>query len=164
MLHYLKLLADYNCWANKKMVTFVAEAGDEVVNLNKISSFPSINKTIFHIWDAESIWLDRLKGNPGNSKPGNSFKGSFKDACANFLETSFELQQFVAAIGELNVRHQIEYKSINGKPNSSTFQEVITHIVNHGTFHRGQLITMLRCAGFTNLDSTDLITYYREKH
>jgi uncharacterized damage-inducible protein DinB len=41
--------------------------------------------------------------------------------------------------------------------------EIIMHCMNHSTFHRGQIVTMLRTAGVTNLFSTDLITYYRER-
>ena len=56
---------------------------------------------------------------------------------------------------------------MGGKPYSNTVEEIIYHVVNHGTFHRGQIVTMLRANGVTKLadteelSSTDLITYLR---
>jgi uncharacterized damage-inducible protein DinB len=40
------------------------------------------------------------------------------------------------------------------------FQQTFSHVVNHSTYHRGQLVTLLRQTGFTQLSSTDLATYY----
>jgi uncharacterized damage-inducible protein DinB len=163
MPEYLKTLTDYNYWANKKIISFVLDAGADAVNLKQVSSFDTIKKTVYHIWDAESIWLDRLHHQTPNSWPSKSFDGDFIEACAKMTETSMQLKDFVESMSLEDTEAGIHYKNIQKEPFSNTMQEVITHVVNHGTFHRGQLVTMLRVAGYTHLQSTDLITYYRDK-
>ena len=57
---------------------------------------------------------------------------------------------------------QIQYKTLDGKSYFNSTEEVIMHCMNHGTYHRGQIITMLRQAGFTVVGSTDFIRFCRE--
>jgi uncharacterized damage-inducible protein DinB len=45
----------------------------------------------------------------------------------------------------------------------SAVDEILFHVVNHGTFHRGQMITMLRELGYTSFPSQDLIAFTREQ-
>ena len=55
----------------------------------------------------------------------------------------------------------MEYKSLKGEPHSSSFRQMLQHVVNHATYHRGQVTTMLRQIGAKVPESTDLIAFYR---
>ena len=57
----------------------------------------------------------------------------------------------------------IEYKSLNGQSSTSPYWQMIVHVVNHGTYHRGQVATMLRQLGATPAQSTDMIVFFRER-
>lgn len=51
----------YNVWANERLTGLFANLPEELADKTIESSFPSVKKTILHIWDAELIWLKRLK-------------------------------------------------------------------------------------------------------
>jgi uncharacterized damage-inducible protein DinB len=133
-----------------------------VIEKNMVSSFPTIKDTVFHIWGAEWIWYSRLHGtSPG--WPSDMMKEEFKKGIILFCEQSQKFIELIKNTNEKDLDKIIEYKNIEGKSFSNKFYEIIMHCMNHSTFHRGQIITMLREAGVTNLFSTDLITYYRER-
>jgi len=162
MLDYIKTLAHYNVWANERIIDCIKVAGEEKANAIQKSSFDTILKTVFHIWDAEHIWLKRLEGSSPGSWPSKSFKGSFVEVFTGMSLTSKDFGKFADRLMEEDLKRTISYKNFKGDQFSSTFLEVVTHVFNHSTFHRGQLVTMLRAANSADIKSTDLIAYYRE--
>jgi len=155
---------NYNHWANKKACEFLkVNLNEEQLNKEIISSFPSVQKTLIHVWDAQSIWLQRLAGASLISIPGKSFSGTFDDLINGILETSQELIDFVETSNESFLRTPLTYKNIAGDEFKNTVSDIIQHVMNHGTFHRGQLVTMLRQFGFTWLFVTDYIAFCREE-
>ncbi len=162
MASHLISLSQYNLWANIKMGQFINEAGERTADETLISSFPSIRKTLYHLWDAQEIWLKRLKGESTKSWPSQNFTGSLKEAIDLMLESAAEFVRFTENILELEHIAPIKYHAIDGTSYQNTVEEIIMHVMNHGTYHRGQLITMLRNAGFQNVSSTDMIRFFRE--
>ncbi|MEP7170437.1 MAG: DinB family protein [Bacteroidota bacterium] len=154
-------LTKYNLWANTKLLHFIIEVGEEKADIIQNSSFLSIRETLYHIWGAETIWLNRLVSKPFTGWPGTNFKGTLKEAGELFLKISKDFVAFTEGKSEAEFNAIINYKNIEGKEFSNTISQIIIHCMNHSTFHRGQIITMLRNAGFTNLSSTDYITFCR---
>jgi uncharacterized damage-inducible protein DinB len=163
MKSHLLLLCRYNVWANQRIAKFLMEAGDKIADQELVSSFPTIRKTLYHIWDAQVIWHSRLQGESPNSWPSHHFSGSLQEALDALLENSHAFVRYCENLPENGEEQTIEFKSLDGTSYFNTAAEIIMHVMNHGTFHRGQLITMLRNAGFTGVTSTDLIRYYREE-
>ncbi|MCC6683708.1 MAG: DinB family protein [Bacteroidia bacterium] len=153
--------AQYNVWANARISEFIKE---EWVDIEMKSSFSTIRKTMFHIWDAQHIWLNRLNGLPVTGGPGKTFAGSFKEACSLWALSSKELVAFIESKDESFLLKEISYENLQKVAFTNKVYEIIMQICNHATFHRGQLITMLREAGATELKSTDMITFLREHH
>jgi uncharacterized damage-inducible protein DinB len=163
-LAYFKTLVNYNVWANKKICGFIIKAGDEIAGLEQLSSFPSVFKTVLHIWGAESIWLLRLQNESPTSFPAADFNGGIAAACSGWLTASGDFEREMLNLqDEEALSRQVIYRNLKGEPFISTVQEVVSHCMNHSTFHRGQLITLLRGAGYKELGATDMIAYYREK-
>ena len=159
LVHFTK----YNFWANTKITEFVLAAGETNANVELKSSFPTIRKTLLHIWDAETIWINRLQGKSLSDWPTKNFKGNMKEAFDGFLINS---KSFIACAGEKTEQElsaPIIYKTLDGKEFSNTSSQIIMHCMNHSTFHRGQLITMLRNVGLEKFSSTDYITFCRLK-
>ena len=155
--------SSYNLWANKKACDFLkSNLSEEQLNKEIISSFPAVQKTLIHVWDAQFIWLKRLYGTSLTTFPGKNFSGTFDDVINGMLETSQELIDFVKTSSDLFLTTSLPYKNIAGDEFKSTVSDIIHHVVNHGTFHRGQLVTMLRQLGFTKLFVTDYIAFTRE--
>jgi uncharacterized damage-inducible protein DinB len=72
------------------------------------------------------------------------------------------MRSFVASLDEAGISRVYEYKSLAGQAGSSPFWQMLQHVVNHASYHRGQLTTMLRQLGAQPGKSMDMIAYYRE--
>jgi uncharacterized damage-inducible protein DinB len=159
--NHLKTLSDYNLWANDKICSYILEAGQTLADKETESSFPTIRKTLYHLWDAQAIWLKRLNGESSNSWPSHNFTGNLEEAIKLINENSQAFVDYTAALKDKEHLVQIEFKATDGTPYYNTVEEILMHVMNHSTFHRGQLITMLRSVGFTSVGSTDMIRFFR---
>jgi uncharacterized damage-inducible protein DinB len=160
-MHTILKHLNYNAWANQKIVEFLADADDKLLDTEIKSSFPSIRKTLMHIWGAQEIWLLRLQGQSLSKWPAQDFTGDTNELLSAFVANSQELAIFAASKDAAFLQSRIDYKNMAGQEFSSGVDEILFHVVNHGTFHRGQIITMLRELGFTSFESQDLITFLR---
>ena len=151
----------YTLWANERTVEILKPLDDELMHREVASSFPSISKTLVHMRDAEVIWLARLKGESLTRWPSGA-NGEGKQALlTSFIQSSRNVLEFVESKGLGYPSVKIKYKTLKGEEFENTAEELLMHLVNHGSYHRGQLITILRQLGVTRLASTDLIHYLR---
>jgi uncharacterized damage-inducible protein DinB len=155
ILQYVK----YNLWANKRIADLLGTTEPSLLDKEITSSFPSIRKTVHHIWDAELAWIARLQEKVISWPPSAQF---IDPAIDHFLKTSEEFISLVEAKNDAYLKNSTTYKDSRGNTYTNVNYGIIMHCMNHSTFHRGQLITMMREAGITKFPSTDLITYLRE--
>ena len=85
----------------------------------------------------------------------------YKEYITVMLNRHFQ-HQFIDAFDESNFDTNLDFKRLNGDAYSMPYYQLFAHVVNHATYHRGQLVTMLRQAGFTNVSATDLLGVYRK--
>lgn len=163
MAHNIHRHLQYNAWANGKLAEFLSAVDEKHFYTALKSSFPTLAGTVLHIWDAEVIWMQRLMGQHSDTWPGKSFQGSVGDMLQGWEAGSNELQRFIAGKDNEWLNGVIEYRNMAGKPFSNTAADILFHVVNHSTFHRGQLVTMMRELGYTRFESTDLITWMRQQ-
>ncbi|MBS1493576.1 MAG: hypothetical protein JST55_08700 [Bacteroidetes bacterium] len=154
---------NYNYWANKKICDLLLTLDDSVLEKDIDSSFRTIKETVYHIWGAEWIWFLRVSDSSKIEWPVKNFNGNFKEAVGLFHKASLDMINLVNEKNEKDFDADILYHNIAGQGFTNKLYEIIMHCMNHSTFHRGQIVTMLRTAGVTNLFSTDFITYYRER-
>ncbi len=159
MKDLLMKYADYNLWANDRIATVLKGLDNSILDKEIPSSFNSIRKTVFHIWDAEFIWLQRLNGLSLSDWPSKQYGA--ETPIDKFLETSNSFKQFVEQLHEVEFTGDCVYKNLKGAEYRNPRNEVLQHIFNHSTFHRGQIVTMLRNSGVTELPQTDFIYYTR---
>ena len=158
---------NYSIWATAKLSEIIENLDESILKKETPSSFDTIEKTILHIWDAELVWFKRLQGESLTEWPSKDFEGDREALISGWIDNCIALKEYVESKGEDFLSTTISYTTMGGKPYSNTVEEIIYHVVNHGTFHRGQIITMLRANGITKfadneeLSSTDLITYLR---
>ncbi|MBA3901260.1 MAG: DinB family protein, partial [Bacteroidetes bacterium] len=129
----------YNFWANKKVLDFIDDLPKELLDKEVSSSFRSIQKTILHIWDAELIWVSRLKGKSMDFWPSQQLDK--KTSINGLLDVSQDWVEFVQTKENNYFNQECFYKSIAGKEFSEKIHTIIMHCMNHSTFHRGQVIT-----------------------
>ena len=150
-------LAKYNQWANKLLVNHIQTQAPELLEKEIESSFNTLKKTILHIADAEYIWHCRLTDVPFDKIPSKMGAG---------IEVlAMEDQKIIAFIESKEDSYFAQstaYKNLKGDSFTNQNFGILTHLFNHGTFHRGQIVSMLRNAGFKgHIESTDFISFER---
>jgi uncharacterized damage-inducible protein DinB len=160
---YFLQLADYNIWANNKIHSWLEKITEEQWEQPIVSSFKSIGQTVLHVTAAENIWLDRLNGVKMPVALPSVYKGSKKDALDAWKRSSQGLYDFIKKFDEAEMQSMVSYMRPDNKVYELLHYQIFAHVFNHGSYHRGQIITMLRQAGFTDVSSIDLSTYYWSK-
>lgn len=150
----------YNLWANTKVADILRTIDDKIYFQENNSSFSSIAKTVLHMWGAEFTWLTRMQGESLSAWPSANVTDKTK-ALDGLISSSSNLVSFIQSKDESFLKSTYSYKNMKGEPFVDPFEDTLFHVVNHGTYHRGQIITMLRQSGTTTVPSTDLIHYLR---
>jgi uncharacterized damage-inducible protein DinB len=160
----LYLLIDYNYWARDRVLDAVALIKPEQFTCAMGNSFSSVRDTIAHICAAERIWINRLKGkeSQGLQKPDRIL--DFDAAHKEWTGMEGEMREQLAKMGPEAVAHRIGYQDLRGNDQSDIVWQMVKHMVNHGTYHRGQITTMLRQMDEAPPRSMDLIAFYRERN
>jgi uncharacterized damage-inducible protein DinB len=158
---YLLELADYNIWANDKLTNWLTQISSEQFEQPLVGSFKNIHETTLHIVAAEQIWHERLENNVSEWL-GLTFEGNKDSMLETWERTSNDLKQYIQDLPEENFTEKFAFSTRDGTPFFMERYKALVHVFNHSTFHRGQLITLLRQVGFTGVSTTDLINYYRQ--
>lgn len=156
-------LVEFNAWANQRVVSAVESLALEQFTRELGSSFSSVRDTLAHILGVEWVWLERLQGrSPAAIPPAKDYTdiGSLRRRWAE-LEAS--MQSYMQRLAQTELDEVVEYKTLSFGMGKNPRWQMIQHVVNHGTYHRGQVIAMLRQLGAKGI-GTDLITFYRERN
>jgi len=160
----LCLLIDYNYWARDRVLDAAATITPEQFTRPMGNSFSSVRDTIAHICVAERIWITRLKGETLRELPIPDRFPDVEAARKEWFELEGEMREQLAKLGPEAVERTIEYQDLRGNSQSDVLWQILQHVVNHGTYHRGQVTTMLRQLGAAPPKSMDLMAYYRERN
>lgn len=155
----IRELYAYNRWANRRILGAAAALEPASFGKNMGSSFPSVRDTLVHILAAEWVWLARWKGSSPTGLPSWDL-ATCDDVRERWAEVEAEQQAFVEALTEADRRREVAYRDTSGRAWESQLDHMLRHVVNHSSYHRGQVITMLRQLGAETV-GTDLIRYYR---
>jgi uncharacterized damage-inducible protein DinB len=157
---YFMELAKFNNWADHRAIYWLTQITDEQWNQVAISSFGSIRDTAVHMVSAKKIWLDFWTDAPNPVYLSANFTGTREELIVIWQKTSIELKFFIENYPKENYLNEIRVRKPNGEMITMEFRKTFPHMINHATYHRGQLVTLLRQSGFFNLSNTDLFTYY----
>jgi uncharacterized damage-inducible protein DinB len=163
MKELLKQMAAYNTWATQKILDVINALPEEKQKAELPSSFSSLYKTVLHMWDAESIWWQRFKLHERMIVPSENFNGSMQDISNGLLAQSALWKDWVDNATDMALEHVFQYYNNKKELFKQPTWQMILHVFNHGTYHRGQLINMLRQLGVEKLPQTDFIVWSRKK-
>jgi len=160
-LDELRTLVDYHYWARDRMLDAVDNLTADQFTRDMGSSFRSVRDTLTHLYSAEWAWCSRWNG---HSPTALLAADTFPDVAAlrskwGALES--DVRTVLDRMGIQGLDTVVAYTMINGDPRTSVFWQMVQHVVNHASYHRGQLTTLLRQLGATPPQSMDLITFYR---
>lgn len=156
-------LVDFHYWARNRMLDAVDGLTSDQYARDLGSSFRSVRDTVVHIYAAEWIWYMRWLG---TSPSALVTVDQFPDIAAirnAWTELEGKVRAFVSALDEDGVTRVMPYTLLSGVSSTSPFWQMIQHVVNHASYHRGQVTTMLRQLGAAPAKSCDMITFYRER-
>jgi uncharacterized damage-inducible protein DinB len=160
-LQDLRTLLDYHYWARDRILDALEPLTAAQLTRDLGSSFPSIHDTVAHLCAAELAWYARWQGD----SPSALLTGAaFPDLAAvrrAWSEHEAKMRAFLEQLGEDGINRVVAFKLLTGQPAASPFWQMLQHIVNHASYHRGQVTTMLRQLGAQPAKSLDMIAFYR---
>ena len=159
----LTQFAAYHVWANGLIFDCILALEPELHMQPVSSSFPSLHATLLHMWDAESIWWQRMKLQEQIVRPSESFNGSTDAVIKGLLASSRQWQEWVQEAQPHMLAHEFIYQNSKREKFKQPVYQVLLQVLNHGTYHRGQLVTMLRQLGVTKIPQTDYIAWSRNR-
>jgi len=158
----VRILYDYNAWANQRHLQAAEALTPEQFVKPMGSSFSSVRDTLAHICGAEWIWLERFQGRSPASLPDTTQFQDVASLRAHWNEQEARLLRFVREIKQTDLDRVFEYKTLKFGVYKNPLWQSMQHLVNHGTYHRGQITTLLRQHGAQPV-LTDLMHFYRER-
>jgi len=163
MKELLQQYAAFNLWANQRLFECIGKLSEEQARQEITSSFTSVYKTLQHIWLAEEAWWKRLKLVEQIELESEKFTGTCGDLMKKLEKQSTEWSDWVHNATEAQLCHVFAYQNTKREQFKQPVNEVLVHVFNHGTYHRGQLVTMLRQLGVEKIPGTDFILFSRNK-
>ncbi len=152
-------LYKYNAWANGQTFEAVAKLTPEQFNKDLATSYHSVKGTLVHIVGGEWIWLRRWLGtSPKALLDPNEFF-SVEQIKKRWEEVEQERKEFISTLTEDSLKKPLAYTNIKGQPFTYPLWQALQHLVNHSTYHRGQITTMLRQLG-AKPQPADFLVYY----
>ena len=163
MKELLKQYAAYNIWASRRIFDIILALPDEKQMMEVPSSFNSLYKTVLHMLDAENIWWQRMKLSERIVVPSENFTGTMKELSDTLLQQSKQWEEWIISASDLSIDHVFQYYNKKKEYFKMPVYQMLHHVFNHDTYHRGQLINMLRQLGVEKLPSTDFSTWATNK-
>ena len=148
----------YNIWANQVLIDYLAKISDTEIEQKIVSSFPSIRQTVLHIWDAQVLWRLRFDGISGEF-PSKNFHGSNQEMYDNLMASSKAFVDLAKNENDAFFEEKHTFMTISYGATSQRACDMLHHCMNHSTYHRGQVIMMLRQLGYSDLPHLDFMLY-----
>lgn len=156
------LLYAYNAWANHRLLDACVELTPEQFTRDLRSSFPSVRDTLAHILGAEWLWHERFRGRSPSVLPTPSDFPTLGDIRNRWTTVEADLLKFVSSLTPDDLERVYEFRTTQGEVYASPLRQALQHLVNHGSYHRGQVMAFLRQLGAKGV-SLDMIRFYRER-
>ena len=157
----IRELYAFNRWANARIFDAAAALDGEELDCDLVSSFPSVRSTLAHMAGAEWVWVSRWEGKSPRAMPAE-LAGASLAGVRDWLEAVQVRQDVIlASLTEARMDAGFVYTDFAGNTHDTPFAATLRHVVNHASYHRGQVVTMLRQIG-RKPPVTDLIVYHRE--
>lgn len=156
----LRTHLDYTTWASARLVAAAGALPPEELTRDFGTADRSILGTLVHVYAGDRIWLNRIKGNPPARfiDPEKDMRlETLRDDWPKLLE---EWRSWATGLTDESLGARLAYKDLKGNAYETPAWQIVLHIVNHATHHRGQVSGFLRAMGHTP-PPLDLIAYYR---
>ena len=125
--------------------------------------YASVFDTVEHLCGADWIWRSRWEGVSPMALPSPDSYDTLAKVRAAWEDEERRIRAIMNGLGPDGIARPILYIGWDGRPQAQPFWQMLQHLVNHGSYHRGQITTMLRQLNVPPAKSMDLIAFYRER-
>jgi uncharacterized damage-inducible protein DinB len=160
-LQEIKLLHAYTSWANNRIFDAVAQIPVEQYAQDLKGSHGGIQGTLTHMVAAEKIWLSRWVGKPETKLMSVDEAPSLADLKSMWQKVGYETAKFLGSMTDRKLQETFPMTNSKGETFTHVYWQAIQHVVDHSSYHRGQIVTMMRQLGLKP-PGTGLIMFYRE--
>jgi uncharacterized damage-inducible protein DinB len=158
------MMAKYNAWANARLFRMAGALRDDLYRKQVGAYFKSLHGTLNHLLVADRIWMRRLTGE--GDQPDKLSAILFDDLPslhAARVEEDSRIVGFVRGLEERDFEEVCDYRTLNGTPQRQRRREILAHLFNHETHHRGQAHAILTILGVSEPEPLDLLLMQREQ-
>lgn len=160
-VHDIRTLCAYNQWATSRLLAAARLVKPADFTRDLRTSHGSLRGTLVHIVWAEWIWLQRWRG----ESPKRVFApDEFPDLdaiAACWRDVDRDQQDFITALTDDRLLARLSYENLQGQRWEYPLAHMMQHLVNHSSYHRGQVVTLLRQLGQTP-PPTDFLVFFDE--
>jgi uncharacterized damage-inducible protein DinB len=157
LLTQTRQLLLYTLWADRACLDAARGVDPEALTRDAGVSFGSLLGTLCHILGSQRRWLARFTGRPATA--GDPAFPDLESLAAAWSETAAELEFFLAALTEEQLAAEITWVDSEGPVYTRPLWQPVCHMVNHSTYHRGQVVSLMRQLGYEPPE-TDLILFF----
>lgn len=155
----IKALYAYNRWANDRIFEAVSRLTPEEYTKDMQSSHRSVRDTFVHVISAEWIYFQRTRGTSPNALWSPLDFPAVSKLSERWLELAREQMAFISNLTDQEWEKSITYINLAGEPFTYPLWQILQHVVNHSSYHRGQITTMIRQLG-AKPEATDFLLFY----
>ena len=145
-------------WANRMILESVAILMPEEYARPIGGSFGSVRGTLFHIYGADWVWLERFHGRSARAMPPGEESLTLDELALKWREVEAGQDAFIATLTQERLAEPLSYVAFSGDSFTRRLGDALLHLANHGTYHRGQVATLLRQLG-RKATSTDYLRF-----
>ena len=156
----IRELVAFNRWANTRMLGALAQLSAEEFSRDLKSSHPSVRDTVLHVMSSEWVWLSRWLGTSPTGMPAPWRDYTLEQIVLEWDALQAAQVAFLEKLSDAELDRVVDYRNLKGEAHSNILWQLLRHMVNHSSYHRGQVTTMLRQLGHTPV-ATDLVVFYR---
>lgn len=137
----------YNRWANERLIDVIATLSTETTTRDLGGSFRTIRDLLAHIVAAEWVWLERCGGHSPSTIPDWVGSGDVSVLHSHLTDVETRCLDWIESLPESSLSTPISFRYISGVTGTRPLGDILLHVVNHATYHRGQVVSMLRLVG-----------------
>jgi len=150
---------DYSSWATRRLLDAAAALSAAELRRDFGTADKSLLGTLTHVFGADRIWLARIQGGPPEAF---TFPPAFDlgELAREWTSLGERWKEWAGGMTDDGVERELAYRDIKGNAWVSPIWQIVLHVVNHGTHHRGQAAGFLRAMGQAP-PPLDLIAFFR---
>jgi uncharacterized damage-inducible protein DinB len=152
----LPSLFAFNRWADDRVIEAVRKLSPEQYAAEPAPGWASVRATLVHLFDATTIWSRRLDGQPVTSRLAEADLPTLADAERLMREGHDAFDRLIASVTPEQLASVWTYRNLQGETGRTPLWAVYRHVVNHATYHRGQVASKLKRFG-VEPPSTDFV-------